>query len=112
MCIEMIMENRVAKGLSRFLKLGVFSVIVVQFLTGCGITFRDRNINMALSPAMLGTSVFTDTEIVKRHLEDVPGYIVQDDGRGNLKPLAPLSTAGYVPTVTTINDDQAFYHSV
>jgi hypothetical protein len=85
---------------------------LMLFLIGCGIKFLDRDINMKLSPEMLGASLFKDTEILKRHLEEIPGYIAVDDGSGNLLAVLPLQTEGFIPTVTPINDDKAFYHSV
>jgi len=94
-----------------------FTAIVVccsmLLLIGCqGVTFLDRNINLKLSPEMLGRSLFTDTEILKRHLEEVPGYIAVDNGDGILQAVLPLQTGGFIPPVTPIHDDKAFYHSV
>jgi hypothetical protein len=85
---------------------------LMMLLTGCGVKFIDRNINLKLSDEMLGTSLFKDTEILKRHLEDIPGYIAVDDGSGTLQAVFPLQTNGYKPSVTPIRDDKAFYHSV
>ncbi len=86
---------------------------LMMLFTGCaGVKFMDRNINMKLSDEMLGTSVFKDTEIVQRHLEDIPGYIAIDDGSGTLQAVLPLQTNGFKPPVTPIKDDKAFYHSV
>jgi hypothetical protein len=91
----------------------IFSTCLICFgLTGCGVTFRDRDINLKLSPEMLGRSVFADTEILKRHLEEVPGYVVVDDGSGALQVVGNIVPQGFTPTVNPINDKQAFYHSV
>ena len=83
-------------------------------LGGCsGIKFNDRpDFNVKLSQEMLGASVFTDTEILKRHLGDIPGYVAIADGTGDLQAVAPLQLNGFVPPVTPIKDDAAFYHSV
>jgi hypothetical protein len=48
---------------------------------------------------------------MKRHLEDIPGYVVVSDGAGNMKAIAPLQVSGFKPTVTPIKDSNAFYHS-
>ena len=95
----------------------IFTAIVLCFLmlslAGCaGVRFHDRDINMQLSSEMLGVSLFKDTEILKRHLEEIPGYIAVDDGSGNLQAVLPLQTGGYRPAVVPIKDDKAFYHSV
>ena len=91
----------------------VVSCSLMLFLIGCdGVKFRDRDINLKLSPEMLGASLLKDTEILKRHLEEIPGYIAVDDGSGNLQTVLPLQTKGFMPTVTPIKDDKAFYHSV
>jgi len=87
--------------------------LLTLFLGGCaGVKFRDRDINLKLSPEMLGVSLFKDTEILKRHLEEIPGYIAVDDGSGNLRAVLPLQTSGYMPPVVPIKDDKAFYHSI
>lgn len=88
------------------------SCFLLLVITGCGVKFMDRNINLQLSPEMLGASVFKDTEILKRHLEEIPGYIAVDDGSGNLQGVAPLLADGSTPTVTPIREEKAFYHSV
>lgn len=91
----------------------IVSCFLMLFLSGCvGLKFLDRDINMKLSPEMLGTSLFKDTEILKRHLEEIPGYIAVDDGSGNLQAVLPLQPRGFMPTVTPIKDANAFYHSV
>jgi len=92
--------------------LALCACVVSGYLGGCGVKFLDRDINIKLSQEMLGTSVFKDTEILKRHLEEIPGYIVIEDSAGNLVPAAPLQPQGYTPAVTPISDEQAFYHSV
>jgi hypothetical protein len=93
-----------------------FIVTVIFFVmmcfTGCaGIKFRDRDINLKLSDEMLGRSLFKDSEILKRHLEEIPGYIAVDDGSGTLQAVLPLQTNGFIPPVTPIKDEKAFYHS-
>ena len=90
----------------------IVSLPLVSILTGCGIEFNDRNINLELSPEMLGACVFEDTEIMKRHLDEIPGYIVIDDGTGNLSSRLPLQVGGFKPNVTAISEDRPFYHSV
>lgn len=95
----------------------VFAAIVscslMLVLAGCaGVKFRDRDINEPLSSEMLGVSLFKDTEILKRHLEEIPGYIAVDSGSGNLQAVFPLQTDGYRPVVVPIKDGKAFYHSV
>jgi len=80
---------------------------------GCaGVKFTDRNINAKLSDEMLGISLFKDTEILKHHLDEIPGYIAVDDGSGTLQAVMPLQPNGYKPPVTPIRDENAFYHSV
>jgi hypothetical protein len=94
-----------------FTAIVVFCLMLLSI--GCqGVKFLDRNINLKLSEEMLGRSLFTDTEILKRHLEEVPGYIAVDKGNGTLEAVLPLQTGGFIPPVTAITDDKSFYHSV
>jgi hypothetical protein len=87
------------------------AMICLSVLTGCGVTFADRVINQPLSTDMLGRSVVKDTEILKRHLEEIPGYIVVDGGNGDLEPVVPV-LIDYTPPVTAITGEEAFYHSI
>lgn len=90
----------------------VLCSLMLSLVACAGVKFRDRDINLQLSPEMLGASLFKDTEILKRHLEEIPGYIAVDDGSGNLRAILPIQTVGFMPTVTPIKDEKAFYHSV
>ena len=96
----------------------IFTAIVacclMMLITGCGgVKFTDCKINLQLDQKMLGTSFFEDTEILKRHLEDIPGYIAVDNGSGTLQAVVPLlPDPAFKPQVTVFKDNIPFYHSV
>jgi hypothetical protein len=73
------------------------TLLVTVALSACsGLKFTNRpDFDLPLSPELLGTSVFTDTEILKRHLEEIPGYIVTADGTGKLTAVAPITQSTY-----------------
>lgn len=90
------------------------AILLSLCLGGCGgLTFTDRpDLDKVLPDNLLGTSVFTDTEILKRHLDEIPGIVVVDDGSGNVRETAFILKPGYKPSVTTLKDPGQFYHSV
>jgi hypothetical protein len=90
---------------------GSFIALVLLSASGCGVKFTDRVINQPLSLDMLGRNIVVDTEIMKRHLEEIPGYIVVDDGTGKLDPVAPILDT-FTPPVTPITDEKAFFHGI
>jgi hypothetical protein len=88
-------------------------VVLAALLTGCqGVRFTDlTNVNKPLSPEMLGTSIVTDTEIQKRHLDEVVDVVMAEEPDGTYKEVTSIPPA-VKPTVTDIKDKNSFYHSV
>jgi hypothetical protein len=69
------MKQHRKRGYSAKTATRVGTVVATVALSACsGLKFTNRpDFDLPLSPELLGTSVFTDTEILKRHLEEIPG---------------------------------------
>jgi hypothetical protein len=89
------------------------AAVAILFASCSGVTFKDIDVvNSPLDTQMLGHSVFADTEIIKRHIDELPGYIFSVGSDGSLDQLATVVPEGYKIQIQAITESTPFYHSI